>query len=89
MLYKYRYANLACMSQKEPNQETLHQIQKETYQLTVLECVEHLNVTAALAAIKVGYVLPKPVNPSEGQQPLGIDLPCVPMKGRKKKIRLK
>jgi hypothetical protein len=51
----------------------------ETYQLTVLESIEHLNITAALEAIKVRHMLPKAVNPSQGQQPLRINLPCVPM----------
>lgn len=69
------------MSQKEPSP---HQIQKETYQLAVLECVEHLNVTATLTVIKVRNMLPKAVNPSEGQQPLRINLPCVPKEGGRK-----
>lgn len=36
-----------------------------TYQLTVLESVKHFQITAALEAIEVRYVLPEPVNSSQ------------------------
>ena len=48
------------------------------YQLAVLEGIEHLEVTTRLTTVKVGHVLPETVNASECQEPVRVNLPCVP-----------
>lgn len=49
-----------------------------TYQWAVLEGIEHLEVATALKPVKVRDVFPKPINGCQVQEPLGVNLPCVP-----------
>jgi len=60
-------------------------MREEIYQFAVLESIEHLQVTFALTAFKVGHMLPEAIDTRECQESVRVDLPCVPVEQRKKK----
>lgn len=60
-------------------------IMKEIYQFAVLESIEHLEVTFALTAFKIGHMLPEAIHTSECQEPVRVNLPCVPVDQKLKK----
>lgn len=62
-----------------------HQI---TYQATVFQSIEHLNVAASLTPLQVAHVLPESVYTSQGHQPLGVELPGVPEQSKAYGIRI-
>lgn len=49
-----------------------------TYQFPILEGIEHLKVAAALETVEVRDVLPEAIHRRQVEQPLGVNLPCIP-----------
>jgi len=63
-------------------------MREEIYQFAVLKSIEHLQVTFALTAFKVGDMLPEAIDTSECQEPVRVNLPCVPVEQREKNRKL-
>lgn len=59
-----------------------------TYQATVFQSIEHLNVAASLAPLQVAHILPESVYTSQGHQPLRVELPGVPAQSKAYGIRI-
>ena len=55
-----------------------------TYQFAVLESIEHLEIAAALTAVKVRHMLPEAIDTGESEKPLRVNLPCVPVEEERK-----
>jgi len=49
--------------------------EKNAYSFSVLECIKHFKIATALTA---GNMLPEAINSCNGQQPLRVNLPCLP-----------
>lgn len=62
-------------------------IDKQTYQLTVLESIKHFKVSTALKSIKVRYMFPEPIDSSQGQKPLRVNFPCIPERWEKETVK--
>lgn len=56
-----------------------------TYQLAVLESIEHLEIAAALEAVEVRNMFPETIDTSECKKPLRVNLPCVPLEQNQKR----
>lgn len=59
----------------------------ETYKVTVLEDVKHLQIAASFPPLQFGDIFPESINASKGHQPLRIDLPSVADISRKNRYR--
>lgn len=51
----------------------------ESYQIPVLEDVEHLQVAPSLSPLQIRDILPEPIHSRESHQPLWVQLPSVPI----------